>query len=61
MGNVLLVAEHNEGKLRPATSNGVTFAAALKEHTGGELLALVIGLNVGDIATQMAGFSIDGV
>jgi len=61
MGNVLLVAEHNEGKLRPATANGVTFAAALKEHAGGELLALVIGQNVGDIATQMAGFSIDGV
>lgn len=52
---ILILAEHNNKTLHPATRHGVTAAIAL----GGEVHVLVAGSNASDAAKQAA--SVDGV
>ena len=61
MGNVLIVGEQLEGKLRAASFNAVTFGKAIGEHAGGELIGLVIGHNVGDAAATFAKTGVNKV
>ncbi|HSW23741.1 MAG TPA: electron transfer flavoprotein subunit alpha/FixB family protein, partial [Burkholderiaceae bacterium] len=54
LANVLVVAEHDHGTLKPATLNTVTAALAC----GGEVHVLVAGANAGGAAkaaSQIAG------
>jgi len=48
--STLVVAEHNNAKLNPATLHAVTAAKAL----GGEISCLVVGSSVGDVAKEVA-------
>merc|ERR1719219_3336996 len=48
--STLVVAEHNNAKLNPATLNAVTAAKAL----GGDISCLVVGSKVGDVAKEVA-------
>ena len=61
MGNVLIVAEQKDGKLRSATLNAITFGKQVQEKLGGELLVLVIGAGVGDVAKELAGYGVTKV
>merc|ERR1719187_153548 len=48
--STLVVAEHNNAKLNPATLHAVTAAKAL----GGDISCLVVGSSVGDVAKEVA-------
>ena len=62
MGNVLIVAEQNDGKLRTATLNAITFGKqVLDQLGGGELYAAVLGSGIGDAAKQVAGHGVTKV
>jgi len=61
MGNVLIVGEHLEGKLRPASYNAVTFAKKLAEHAGGDVIGLVIGHDIAAAAEALAKTGISKV
>ncbi len=61
MGNVLIVAEQKDGKLRSATLNAITFGKQVQEKLGGELHVLVIGSGVGDAAKELAGYGVTKV
>ena len=61
MGNVLIVAEQKDGKLRAATLNAITFGKQAQEKLGGELHALVIGSGIGDVAKEVAGYGVTKV
>jgi electron transfer flavoprotein alpha subunit len=56
MSNVLVVAEHQDGKLRKVTLPTITFGLQAKALTGGELYVLVLGHKVGDIAKAVASY-----
>ncbi len=56
--NVLVVAEHDHGALKPATLNTVTAAAQAAAFGGGEVHVLIAGHNAGgaaQAAAQIAG------
>ncbi|MFL6575624.1 MAG: electron transfer flavoprotein subunit alpha/FixB family protein, partial [Povalibacter sp.] len=55
MSRVLIIAEHANGKLNPATSKCVTCATAI----GADIDVLVLAANASDVATQAA--AIQGV
>jgi electron transfer flavoprotein alpha subunit len=55
MANVLLVAEHFEGKLKRATLSAVTAARALAK--GGKITALVLGKGVSGPAAELAPYA----
>ncbi|MCB9556658.1 MAG: electron transfer flavoprotein subunit alpha/FixB family protein [Deltaproteobacteria bacterium] len=56
MGNILILAEHTDGKLRAATLSAVSFARKLKEAKGGaELHGLVIGAGA-SVADEFAKY-----
>jgi electron transfer flavoprotein alpha subunit len=61
MSNVLIVAEHQEGKLRKVTLPTITFGQQAKEILGGELYVLVLGHEVGEVAREVAGQGVDKV
>jgi len=54
MGNVLVVAEIQNGKVREASYELLTFAKKLAEGTGRGVKSLVIGSGVGDAAAAFA-------
>ena len=56
MGNILIVAEHLDGKLRGATLNAISFARKMAETQGGEVHGIVIGHGVGDVAGELAKY-----
>jgi electron transfer flavoprotein alpha subunit len=57
MGNVLIVAEQAEGKLRSATLNALTFGKkSLEASAGGDLIILVLGANVASAAQEAAKY-----
>jgi electron transfer flavoprotein alpha subunit len=56
MGNVLVLLEHQEGKLRAASLPAITFGRKAAELHGGELVALMIGDAVGGAAQEAATF-----
>jgi electron transfer flavoprotein alpha subunit len=56
MGNVLVLLEHAEGKLRAASLPAITFARKAAELHGGEVLALLVGDVIGAAAGEAAGY-----
>ncbi len=56
MGNVLIVVEQKDGKLRPASLNAFTFGKKMAEAAGGDVIGLVIGSGVGDAANEAAKY-----
>ena len=61
MGNVLIIVEQKDGKLRSPTLNAITFGKQAQEKLGGELLALVMGSGIGDVAKEVAGYGLTRV
>jgi electron transfer flavoprotein alpha subunit len=61
MGNVLIVAEHHDGKLRKVTLPTLGFGLAAKKLIDGDLIALVLGHNVGDVTAELAIYGVDKV
>ncbi len=61
MGNVLIIVEQKDGKLRSATLNAITFGKQAQEKVGGELYALVIGSGIGDAAREVSNFGLTSV
>lgn len=57
MANVLVVAEHQEGKLRKATLPAITFAAQAAAIVGGEVTVLVLGSGAEGVAKEAAGYA----
>jgi electron transfer flavoprotein alpha subunit len=57
MGNVLIVAEQRDGKLRTASLNAFTFGKKMQQALGGgDLVYLVVGAGVGGAAAEAAKY-----
>lgn len=56
MGNVLILAEHRQGALRDISFEMMAVAPKLAEDMGGELMVLLIGSGMDDMAKKMAGY-----
>jgi electron transfer flavoprotein alpha subunit len=57
MGNVLIVCEQKDGKLKSATLNAFTFGKQMVEAAGGgDLVGLVLGAGIGDAANEAAKY-----
>ncbi len=56
MANVLVVAEHQDGKLRKVTLPTITFGEKAAEVVGGEVHVLVLGHGVDAIAQEVAKY-----
>jgi electron transfer flavoprotein alpha subunit len=52
MGNVIVLLDHSDGKLSPASLPAITFGRKAAELHGGELLGLLVGDNVGAAASE---------
>jgi electron transfer flavoprotein alpha subunit len=61
MGNILVVAEHLEGKLKKVSLPIVTFAKEVAKHQGGDVIGLVLGSGVSEVAEQFATSGVDKV
>jgi electron transfer flavoprotein alpha subunit len=61
MGNVLIIAEHKDGKLKKASRAAFTFARKYTEKFGGKLHILVIGQGVAGVAEQCSKFGAEKV
>lgn len=61
MTNVLVLAEHMNGKLRKMTLSTVTFARQAAALTGGQVYVLVLGQGVSDIVAEAATSGADKV
>jgi electron transfer flavoprotein alpha subunit len=56
MGNVLVVVETQEGRVRTASLPAVTFGKQMAEKSGGTLSLLVVGANVAGAGTDAAKY-----
>ena len=56
MADVLLVVEHQAGKLRNNTLNALTFARQAAEATGGRVHLLIIAGDTAALAEELAGY-----
>jgi len=57
MGNVLIIAEQKEGKLRSASLNAITFGQKMIGVAGeGDLMILVLGANIHEAAKEAAHY-----
>jgi len=61
MGNVLIVCEQKDGKLRSATLNGITCAITAAKASNGDVIALVLGAGIGDAAKEAARYGVKKV
>lgn len=61
MSNILVVAEHQSGKLRKVSLPVMGFAKAAQELTDGEIYVLVLGSGAGSIAEAIAPYGADKV
>ncbi|RDV38247.1 electron transfer flavoprotein subunit alpha/FixB family protein [Bradymonadaceae bacterium TMQ3] len=61
MANVLVVAEHIDGKLRKVTLPTITFASQAAALTGGEVHVLVLGNGVDAVAGEVAKYGVSKV
>ena len=61
MGNVLVVAEHVDNKLRSVTLPAITFARQAADLTGGEVVVLVLGQGARQVAEEVARYGADRV
>lgn len=53
MSAILLIAEHDGGRVRQGTLAALTLARDIASHSGGEILLLVLGSGVADVAEQI--------
>lgn len=58
MGNVLVVAEHQNQKLTKATLVAITAGKNLAGKIGGECHAIVLGNNISEVAADVAGHGV---
>ena len=56
MGNILVLCEVKDGKLKTASLPAITFARQVAEKAGGQVMGVVIGSGVGDAAQDAARF-----
>ena len=61
MANVLVVAEHIDGTLRKVTLSAITFAQQAAELTGGDVVVLLLGQDVDNIAQELATYDVGRV
>ncbi len=52
MGNVLIIAEHKDGKLKKGSLAAFTFARQVADKSGGEFHALILGKDLGAVAEE---------
>jgi electron transfer flavoprotein alpha subunit len=58
MGNILVLAEHRQGVLRDVSYEMMAVAPKLAEQMGTEVVALLIGSEMDEMAKKMAAFGI---
>src|SRR5512138_2057805 len=56
MGNVIVLLDHADGKLNPASLPAITFGRRAAELHGGELLGLLVGGSAGAVASEAAKY-----
>jgi electron transfer flavoprotein alpha subunit len=56
MGNVLVLAEHRQGTLRDVSHEMMAVAPGLAEAMGGEVVVLLIGSGMDEMAAKMAAY-----
>jgi electron transfer flavoprotein alpha subunit len=56
MGNVIVLLDHSDGKLNPASLPAITFGRRAAELHGGELLGLLVGGNASAVAAEAAKY-----
>lgn len=61
MSNIIVIAEHINGSLKKVSWSSVTFAKQAAALTGGQVIGLVLGHNVGDVAAELATTGVDKV
>ena len=61
MSTILVVAEHDQGQLKPATLNAAGFARQLAEATGGRFEFLILGSGIDAAAGQLRTCGAAGV
>ncbi len=61
MSNILVVAEHQGGKLRKVSLPVMGFAKAAQALTDGEIYVLVLGSGIGSVAEAIAAYGADKV
>src|SRR5690554_4833262 len=61
MSNVLIIAEHLDGKLTKSSAQTVGFAKDAVALTGGEIIGLVLGSDAQGVADAMAKTGVDKV
>ena len=58
MGNVLVLAEHRQGQLRDITFEMLVPASSVAEALGGEMMVLLLGSGVDEMAGKIAGYGV---
>jgi electron transfer flavoprotein alpha subunit len=58
-GEVLVVAEHLEGRVAPSTLEIIAAGRGLVERTGGAVRVVLLGHGVKELAGHLAGYSVD--
>lgn len=58
MGNVLVLAEHRRGELRDITFEMLSLAPSLAKDLGGEVMVLLIGNDLDQMAEKIAGYGV---
>lgn len=61
MGNVLVVAEHQNNRLVKATLVAITAGKQLAAKTGGACHAVVLGKGIGELATELTTYGLSKV
>ena len=61
MTNIIVIAEHINGSLKKVSWSSVAFAKEAAAVSGGEVIGLVLGHNVGDVAADFATSGVDKV
>ena len=56
MSNILIIAEHADGKLKKASLSAITFGREAAKLTGGQLHLLVMGHNIGHLGDELAKY-----
>ena len=57
MGNIFVLAEHRCGELREVSLEMLTAAAGIAPQLGGEIVTVLLGSGVDEMAAKLAGYS----
>jgi electron transfer flavoprotein alpha subunit len=57
MGNIFVLAEHRRGELREVSLEMLTAAAGIARQFGGEVVTVLLGSKVDEMAAKLAGYS----